>query len=122
MDDRRSKLKKFIEDSDVPAELKVRELAIVDNQELSAPEIEMALTKLIAEVFDRKMEEAGITDIESRKEVVNAYNVFVGESEQAEKDLADDMKFVDENLKAIRGTAEEIQKAALHVNIKPKGA
>ena len=121
MDERRIKLKKFIEDSDIPADLKARELAIVDNQELSAPEIEMALAKLIADEFDKKMEAAGITNIEPGGEVTNAYNAFMTESEQAEKDLAEDMKLVDENLKVIRDTAEEIQKVALHADLKSNG-
>lgn len=117
MDEQRKKLKKFIEDSDIPADLKVKELAILDNSELSAPEIEMALAKLIAEEFDKKMEAAGIINIAPGKDVEDAYNTFMTESDNAQKDLEDDMKFVDENLKAIRQTAEEIQKVAMQADL-----
>ena len=120
MDERREKIKKYIEDSDVPGNLKVKELEIVNNMNLSTPEVEIALAKLIGEEFDTKIASAGITDIPHDKEVDEAFKKFDLESKKAEEDLENDMKIVNDNLKTIQETSEEIQKIAIQESLANK--
>lgn len=117
MDEKRSKLKKFIESSDISEDLKLKELTIVDDWDLMTPEVEIALAKLIASEFDKKMTDAGITDTVLSKETKDAFAHFESESEMAQKDLGDDMRIVEDSLKAIRETSEEIQKVALQASL-----
>lgn len=118
MDEKRKKIKQYIQDSDIPDELKTRELEIVDNENLSTPEVEIALAKLIGEEFDKKITSAGADDVPYDKEVESALEKYESEAKQAEKDLGDDMKIVDDNFQAIRETSEEIQKVALQASLK----
>lgn len=106
-----------MESSDVPEELKAKELEIVDDQNLSTPEVVFALAKLIGEEADKVVSAAGIA-IPSDNEVEAALKNFESESAKAEEDLESDMKLVDENLQAIKEASEEIQKAALQEGLK----
>jgi hypothetical protein len=117
MDEKREKIRKYIEGSDIPDELKVKELAIVDDMNLLTPEVEIALAKLIGEEFDKQIANAGITDIPSDDGVEEARKAFESESAEAEKDLESDMKIVDDNLKSIQETSEEIQKVSLQSSL-----
>jgi hypothetical protein len=120
MDEKRNKLKKFIEDSEIPAELKVKELAIVDDWDLSTPEIETALAKLIAQEFDKKVASIPGIDTTPGKEVQEAFSSYEREAKDAESDLAVDMKIVDDTLKAVREASEAIQKVALSASLGTK--
>ncbi|MEA2715575.1 MAG: hypothetical protein QOG91_603 [Candidatus Parcubacteria bacterium] len=117
MDEKRAKIKKYVEDADIPAELKAKELEIVNDMDLSIPEVKIALTKLIGDEFDKTLDAAGINDVPNDPEVEKSLKEFESESEAAEKDLESDMKIVDENLKDISETSEEIQKAALKAGL-----
>ena len=122
MDEKRQKIKKIIENSDISADIKARELEIVNDENLLTPEVEIALAKLIAEEFDKKLKDDGIdmTSMPHDKEVEDALKIFEAESKEAEKDLENDMKIVDDTLKAIRETSEEIQKFALQESLKAR--
>lgn len=120
MDEKRNKLKKFIEDSEIPSELKVKELAIVDDWDLTTPEIEVALAKLIAQEFDKKIATVEGIDLAPGKEVQEAFSAYEREAKEAENALTIDMKIVDDNLKAVREASEAIQKAALEASLDAK--
>jgi hypothetical protein len=120
MDEKRNKLKKFIEDSEIPADLKVKELAIVDDWDLSTPEIEAALAKLIAQEFDKKVASVPDIDLTPGKEVQESFSAYEREAKEAENDLTNDMKIVDDTLKAVREVSEAIQQVALEASLGAK--
>lgn len=117
MDEKRKKIKKYIEGSDISEELKAKELEIVANESFSIPEVKMALAELIGEEFDKRIANAGITAIPDDAGAENAFNKFESEVKQAEEDLENDMRIVDDNLNAIREASEEIQKVALQTSL-----
>jgi hypothetical protein len=120
MDEKRNKLKKFIEDSEIPADLKVKELAIVDDWDLSTPEIEAALAKLIAQEFDKKVASVPDIDLSPSKEVQEAFSSYERDAREAEDDLTNDMNIVDDTLKAVREASEAIQQVALEASLGAK--
>jgi hypothetical protein len=113
MDEKRQKIREYVESSNIPEHLKQKELEIVDDENLSIPEVKIALAQLIGEEFDAKIAEFGIDDIPPSEEVESAFQAFEAASEKAQQDLENDMKIVDDALKTIQETAEEIQETAL---------
>jgi hypothetical protein len=113
MDEKKLKIKKYIEDSDVPADLKKKELEIVNNPNLSAPEVVTELTKLLADHMDKRAAELGVTNVQEDEDVKLAEKAFETASAEAEKDLEVDFALIEENVKAIRETTDEIAKIAL---------
>gem|GEM_PF-1632160 len=120
MDEKRKKIKKYIEDSDIPEDLKSKELQIVNDMNLSTPEVEVALAKLIGEEFDKKIANAGIDNVPPNEEVNTAFKKFEEESQKAQQDLESDMKIVDDTLQVIQQTSDEIQKVALRESLSNK--
>jgi len=113
MDEKRQKIREHVEVSDIPEHLKQKELQIIDDLELSTPEVEIAIAKLIGEQFDVMITDLGIDDIPQSEEVELALKKLESISEEAQQDLENNMKIVDDALKTIQQAAEEIQKTAL---------
>jgi hypothetical protein len=117
MDEKRIKIKEFVESSDVPEGLKAEELKIVEDQSLSTPEVEIELTKLIAKEFDESVASMGVTDVPKDSSVESSLNNFEQAANQAQSDLSADMEIVESNLKAVGEVSEEIQKAAIRASL-----
>lgn len=117
MDESRDKLRQLINMSAVSEELKAKQLLIVNDEELSIPEVKLALAELIAAEVDAILTERGIADEVTDPEVAAALADFEQASTEAETDLAADMQLVDECLADIKEVSEEIQKAALQQSL-----
>jgi len=117
MDEKRKKIKQYIEESLVSAELKAKELEIVNNEDLSTPEVEIALTKLIAEEFDATLDASGVVIVEQDEQVADSFKAFSDEAGLAEKDLEADMDIVQNNLKAIEHASDQVTMAVLEAKL-----
>ncbi|MEX0931119.1 MAG: hypothetical protein WDZ88_00015 [Candidatus Paceibacterota bacterium] len=112
MDKEREELKQYIENADIPDELKSRELAIVANTALSIPEVKMELAKLISEDVDATTARLNMNAIPQSNEERLAYKEFELISEEAGKNLKKEMELVQENLELIADLSNEIEKVS----------
>lgn len=113
MDESRDKLRQLINMSAVSDELKAKQLLVVNDEELTIPEVKMALAELIAAEVDAILTARGIADEATDPEVTAALADLEQTSAEAENDLTADLQLVDECLADIKEVSEEIQKAAL---------
>lgn len=111
MDKKREKLKKKIEEADIPESLKAKELEVVNDQSLSTPEVEMELSRIISEQFDQELKESGVkeSDLPLDEEVEALQKEFEKETKEAEKELSEDLELVEQNLQEIEKATQKIQ-------------
>ncbi len=117
MNEEREELRQYIKSADIPDELKERQLLVVNNTELSIPEVIIELTRLVAEDFDAYVASIGITTVPVNAQVQHAYSEFERATKEAEEEVTEGMKEVDEVLASIDDLNEEVQKTALRSSL-----